>query len=69
MSPTKYLCPSLLLVGLAGCGPDVAVTAATNAKLQAEQVEQAKVQEAQFKKKLNEAMRATEAAASSAGNQ
>ncbi|MEO8278387.1 MAG: hypothetical protein ABI564_01775 [Ideonella sp.] len=62
----------LLLIAaasLSGCGPDVVTTAATTAKLQAAQVEQAKAQEAQFKKKLGEAMQATEAAASAAGNQ
>jgi hypothetical protein len=54
---------------MAGCGAEVAGTAATSAKLQATQAEQAKAQEAQFKKKLGEAMQATEAAASAAGNQ
>ena len=54
---------------LVGCGAEVAGTAATSAKLQATQAEQAKVQEAQFKKKLGEAMQATDAAASAAGSQ
>ena len=54
---------------VAGCGAEVPGTAATSAKLQATQAEQAKAQEAQFKKKLGEAMQATEAAASAAGNQ
>jgi len=51
---------------LVGCGPDVASTSLTAAKLQAEQAEQAKAQEAQIKKKLGEAMQATDAAASAA---
>ena len=59
----------LVLGALAGCGAEVAGTAATSAKLRAAQVEQAKAQEAQIKKKLDEAMRATEAAASAAGSQ
>jgi len=59
----------LVIVLLEGCGPDVATTAATTAKLQAAQLEQAKAQEAQLKRNLDEAMRATEAAASAAGNQ
>ena len=59
----------LVLGPLAGCGAEVAGTAATSAKLQATQIEQAKAQEAQFKTKLGEAMQATEAAASAAGNQ
>ena len=59
----------LVVAALCGCGPDVATTAAANAKLQAAQLEQAKAQEAQLKKNLDEAMRATEAAASAAGNQ
>ena len=54
---------------LAGCGADVATTAATTAKLQAVQAEQAKAQEEQFKKQLGEAMKATDAAASRAGSQ
>ena len=57
----------VVLALLAGCGPDVATTAATTAKLQAAQAEQAKAQEAEVKRKLDEAMRATEAAASAAG--
>ena len=67
MSTNKSL-PIYLALLLAGCGPDAAITAATNAKLQAAQLEQAKAQEAQFKNKLDEAMRAAEAAASAAGN-
>ena len=54
---------------VAGCGAEVAGTAAASAKLQATQASQAKAQEAQFKKQLGEAMQATEAAASAAGNQ
>ena len=54
---------------LTACGADVASSAATTAKLQATQVEQAKAQEAQVKQKLGEAIQATEAAASARGNQ
>ena len=54
---------------LAGCGAEVAGAAALSAKLQATQAGQTKAQEAQFKKKLGEAMQATEAAASAAGSQ
>ncbi len=60
---------ALILGSVAGCGAEVAATAASSAKLQAMQVEQAKAQEALFKKKLGEAMLATEAAASAAGSQ
>jgi hypothetical protein len=68
MSPVRLTL--VVAVGaMAGCGAEVAGTAATSAKLQATQAEQAKAQEAQFKKKLGEAMQATEAAASAAGNQ
>ena len=66
---THGLTLALALGLLAGCGAEVASTAATTAKLQATQGEQAKAQEAQFKKKLGEAIQATEAAASAAGNQ
>ena len=59
----------LVLGSLAGCGAEVASTAATSAKLQTTPAEQAKAHEAQFKKKLGEAIQATEAAASAAGNQ
>lgn len=70
LSALRALCASCLLCGmLAACGPDAAVTAATAAKVQAAQVEQARAQQEQLKKNLEEAMRATEAAASAAGNQ
>ena len=62
--------PLLLVAAMVtACSPDVASTALTAAKLQAEQVKQAKAQEAQFKEKLGEAMRATGAAASAAADQ
>jgi hypothetical protein len=54
---------------LGACGPDVASTAATTAKLEAIKVEQAKKQEEQLKKDLGAAMKNTEAAASAAGQQ
>jgi len=69
LAPTGRFTLALTFGMLAGCGAEVAGTAATSAKLQATQAEQAKAQEAQFKKKLNEAMQATEAAASAAGSQ
>jgi len=59
----------LVALLLAGCGPDVVSTTATAAKLQAEQLEQAKAKEADFKNKLDQAMKATESAASAAGSQ
>jgi hypothetical protein len=63
----KFKFAGVIVAGLlAGCGPDIASTTLTAAKLQAEQAEQAKAQEAQFKKKLSEAMQATDAAASAA---
>jgi hypothetical protein len=68
MSPLRFTLV-VALGAVAGCGAEVAGTAATSAKLQATQASQAKAQEAQFKKKLGEAMQATEAAASAAGNQ
>jgi hypothetical protein len=43
---------------LAGCGADVATSAATTANLQKQQLEQAKAQEAQLKKGLEGAMQA-----------
>ena len=54
---------------LCACGAEVAGTATTAAKLQASQAQQAKAQKEEFKKKLGQAMQATENAASSAGNQ
>ncbi|MCA3071782.1 MAG: hypothetical protein ING90_06875 [Rhodocyclaceae bacterium] len=62
----------LLVLGaalVAACGAEVATTAATASKLQAVQAEQAKAQEELVRKKLDEAMKAGEAAASAAGNQ
>ena len=70
MPSNKSICICLVSVCLlVACGPDAAVTAANTAKLQAAQLEQVKAQEAQFKKNLGQAMQATEAAASAAGNQ
>lgn len=52
---------------LAGCGADVAMTAGTASKLQAEQGQQAQAKQAQFKKQLGAALQAPEHAASAAG--
>jgi hypothetical protein len=54
---------------LGGCGADVASTAATTARLEATAAEQAKAQKEQFEKKLAEAMKATNEAASAAASQ
>jgi len=54
---------------LAGCGAEVAGTAATVGKTQALQVEQAKAQQEQIKKNLGAALQAGEAAASAAARQ
>ncbi len=56
----------LALGTLAGCSPDAATTAVTAGKLAAEQAEQAKAQQAQFRKELGSALQATEEAASAA---
>ena len=65
MSTPKFLL--ILVSGLcSACGADVAGTAATTAKLEATQAEQARAQEAQFRNRLGEAMRATDVAASAA---
>jgi outer membrane biogenesis lipoprotein LolB len=65
----RLLSFATVLLLLSGCGAEVASTAVTAAELQAQQAEQAKAQEEQFKRKLGEAMQATEEAASAAGNQ
>ena len=66
----KPVVSSVLVAGLLyGCGAEVAGSATTAAKLQASQAEQAKAQEDQFKKKLDQALQATNAAASAAGEQ
>lgn len=60
----------VMVIGLlAGCGADVATTAATVSDLQAKQGQQAKAQEALVKEKLNEAFQASSAAASAAAGQ
>ena len=61
----------ILAAGLmaSGCGLDAAGTAATVGKLEAERAQQAKVQEEQIKKKLDEVMKSTDAAASAAASQ
>lgn len=51
---------------LAGCGAEVAGTAATVGKLEAAQAQQAKAQQEQIKQNLGAALQAGEAAASAA---
>ena len=68
MSSLKLM-PFFAAVLLYGCGAEVAGTAATAGKLQAEQAAQAKAQAEQVKKKLGEAMQASDAAASAAASQ
>ncbi|MBV7436959.1 hypothetical protein [Aeromonas sp. sif2416] len=68
MPRSHYLLP-LIAALLSGCGAEVVGTAVINGKLQAEQAEQAKVQAEQLKLQLDEAMRATQAAASAANAQ
>ncbi|MCH7372133.1 hypothetical protein [Aeromonas sp. MR16] len=63
MSISRYLLPLIALL-LGGCGPELAGTAATTGKLQAEQAQQAKAQLDQFKLELSAAMHSTETAAS-----
>jgi hypothetical protein len=54
---------------LAGCGVEVAGTAATAGKLQAEQARQAQAQQEQIRKDLGAALQAGAAAASAAAGQ
>lgn len=54
---------------LAGCGADVATTALTVSDVQSKQAQEARAQEALVKEKLNEALKATSAAAASAAAQ
>ncbi len=54
-------------MALAGCGAEVAGTAATVGTLQATQAQQAQAQKSQIEAKLGETMKAVEAAASAAG--
>ena len=58
--------PALLL---AGCGAEVAGTAATTAALQAQQIKQARQQQQQFKAQFDEALKAVDASASAAGRE
>ncbi len=62
----KYAADSSLVLG--GCGAEVAGTAATAASVKAAELQAAQQQKAQFDKKLGEAMKATVAAASAAGD-
>jgi uncharacterized protein YceK len=54
---------------LAGCGVEVAGTAATTGQMQAEQARQAKAQQEQVQKNLGVALQAGAAAASAAAGQ
>jgi len=63
-------CRNLIFIAsaaLAGCGAEIAGTAATVGTLQATQAQQAKAQKSQIEAKLGESMKAVEAAASAAG--
>jgi hypothetical protein len=59
---------AVVVVLLAGCGAEVAGTAATVGTMQATQAKQAQEQKRQFDAKLNEALQATAASASAAGS-
>lgn len=58
-----------LCIALAGCGADVATTAVTTTKLQAEQAKQAAAQAEQIKAGLAQAAQSAEARASAAEGQ
>ncbi len=58
-----------LCIALAGCGADVATTAVTTTKLQAEQAKQAAAQAEQIKAGLAQAAQSAEARASAADSQ
>ena len=62
-----FFATTAILIG--GCGPDVVGAAATNATLQATQVQQAKAQAQQITKNLDAAMKSAEVAASAAQSQ
>ena len=64
---TVYL--GLACIALAGCGADVATTAVTTTKLQAEQAKQAAAQAEQIKAGLAHAAQSAEARASAADSQ
>ncbi len=69
--PARVLPCTTLLVGLlvgllAGCGAEVATTAVTTTRLQAQQAEAAQAQAEQIAGQLDAAMRRAEAAASAA---
>ena len=66
--PSITRCMVLALSALAGCGADVAGGAATVGGLQVQSASQAKAEQAQILKKLNEAQAATEARAASAAD-
>lgn len=59
----------LACIALAGCGADVATTAVTTTKLQAEQAKQAAAQAEQIKAGLAQAAQSAEARASAADSQ
>lgn len=60
---------ALILMLLAGCGAEVAGTAATVGALQAAQVEQARAQQRQIEADLGQALKAAETRASAADAQ
>ena len=60
---------ALFLIALAGCGAEVATTAVTTTKLQAEQAQQAAAQAEQIKAGLTQATQAAEARTSAVDGQ
>lgn len=70
-TPCRLFPSAVIVIGalLAGCGAEVAQTAATTAALQARQVQQAKAQQQQFNAQLGEAMKAVDASASAAAQE
>jgi hypothetical protein len=65
----RIIFTSLVCMLAAGCGVEVASTAATAASLQAASTKQALAQQEEIKKKLDEAMKTAASAASRAGDQ
>jgi len=62
MHPRQIVMVALAMC-LSACGPDLAITAVTTAKLQATQAQQAQAQMDQFKQNLGAAVKATEGVA------
>jgi len=68
MALTRHAALAILVLGLAGCGAEVAGSAATAAALQASAAQQAQAQQRQIQQRLDDTLQKAAAATASAAD-